>query len=332
MDPNTAMETLGEGAKAVSKLGGIIEKLFGPRWTRKQADADAYADQKKLQTIRDNPDMQIFYADGKINARQYTEEEILFRAEQRRIADSIRQEKNLEKVLENTSNELQSVENVSDEDVDDDWISRFFSIVKDISNEEMQFIWGKILAGEITAPKSFSLRTLETLRNMSTEDAQTFQRIIPLVLHNENNYFVLSDSDILNKYGSSFSDILTLDDCGLMDSSGTLSLNLSVKKDNPECILSDTFLILIKGKKDESERIRIGIHTLTRAGLELFNILVHEPKPAYMTQVAEHIFSQNAAKTITSVHKINSLEKDGAIEKIVYDPVPLASYSEDTNL
>ena len=55
MDPNTAMETIGAGAKAATKLGEIVEKVFGPRWTRKQADADAYSDQRKLQTIRENP-------------------------------------------------------------------------------------------------------------------------------------------------------------------------------------------------------------------------------------------------------------------------------------
>ena len=44
----------------------------------------------------------------------------------------------------------------------------------------------------------------------------------------------------------------TLDDCGLMDSSGTLSLNLSIRKDKPEYLLSDTLLIAIKGKKEES--------------------------------------------------------------------------------
>lgn len=47
MDPETIMETAKECSKAASKLGGIIEKIFGPRWTKKQADADEYADQKK---------------------------------------------------------------------------------------------------------------------------------------------------------------------------------------------------------------------------------------------------------------------------------------------
>ena len=70
MDPNTAMETIGAGAKAATKLGEIVEKVFGPRWTRKQADADAYSDQRKLQTIRENPDMEIVYVNGQINARE----------------------------------------------------------------------------------------------------------------------------------------------------------------------------------------------------------------------------------------------------------------------
>ena len=67
MDPETIMETTKECSKAVSKLGGIIEKFFGPRWTKKQADADEYADQKKIDIIRKNPDMNISYADGKLN-------------------------------------------------------------------------------------------------------------------------------------------------------------------------------------------------------------------------------------------------------------------------
>ena len=48
IDPNTAVSAAGEGAKAVSKLGEIVQKMFSPRWTRKQADADAYADDLKL--------------------------------------------------------------------------------------------------------------------------------------------------------------------------------------------------------------------------------------------------------------------------------------------
>ena len=99
MDPNTAMETIGAGAKAATKLGEIVEKVFGPRWTRKQADADAYSDQRKLQTIRENPDMEIVYVNGQLNARERTPEALAYRAGQRMLSDAIREENNIENVF-----------------------------------------------------------------------------------------------------------------------------------------------------------------------------------------------------------------------------------------
>lgn len=70
MDPNAAMEAAAESAKAFTKLQEIFQKMFNPHWTKKQVDADAYADERKLQTIRDNPDMEIVYRDGLLNARE----------------------------------------------------------------------------------------------------------------------------------------------------------------------------------------------------------------------------------------------------------------------
>ena len=48
MDTEKAMDMATEGAKAVTKLQEILQKIFGPLWTRKQADADEYADKKKI--------------------------------------------------------------------------------------------------------------------------------------------------------------------------------------------------------------------------------------------------------------------------------------------
>ena len=138
VDINTALETAGEAAKGFNKFQDIISKIFNPRWTIKQADADAYADQKKLQTIRENPDMEIVYVDGKLNARQCTQDALAFRAEQRMLAEAVRHEVNIEKVLEVTAKELPTEENISDEPVDEDWITRFFNIVKD-SNTGFSF-------------------------------------------------------------------------------------------------------------------------------------------------------------------------------------------------
>lgn len=329
MDPNTAMETIGAGAKAATKLGEIIEKVFGPRWTRKQADADAYSDQRKLQTIRQNPDMEIVYVNGQLNARERSPEALAHRAGQRMLADAIREENNIENVLEAASRELPQVESVSDEPVDDDWITRFFTIVKDISNEEMQYVWGKILAGEIASPRSFSLKTLDTLRNISAADAQAFQRLIPLIVRYGGVYFISSENEILTKYGSSFSDVLTLDECGLVNSSGTLSLNFQVSKSEKDFIFGAESLIAIQGLKEESVKVSTGIHSLTKAGKELYRILAHSSNEQYMSDFAQHIFEKNKLKVKTSLHKIVTLIQTAEGDQFQYTATPIVSYSEN---
>ena len=330
MDPNTAMETIGAGAKAATKLGEIVEKVFGPRWTRKQADADAYSDHRKLQTIRENPDMEIVYVNGQLNARERSPEALAYRASQRMLSDAIREENNIENVLEAASKELPQIEGVSDEPVDDDWITRFFTIVKDISNEEMQYVWGKILAGEIASPNSFSLKTLDTLRNISAVDAQAFQRLMPLVVHHGGVHFISSENEILTKYGSSFSDVLLLDECGLVNSSGTLSLNLRVSENEKDFIFGTECLIAIQGLKEEPVKVSIGIHSLTKAGKELYQILAHSSNEQYMGDFTQHIFEKNKKTVKTALHQIVTLIQTAEGDQFQYTATPIVSYSEDT--
>lgn len=318
------MEAWGESAKAVTKFGEIIEKAFSPLWTRKQADADAYADEKKLQTIRDNPDMEIVYVDGQLHARLCTPEALAYRAQQRAYADALRQEINLEKVLEITASEIPKLKDVSDAPLDDDWITRFFSIAKDINNEEMQYIWGKILAGEIASPNSFSLRTLDTLRNIGAEDARKFQKIVPLVLRMHASHFIVSENNVLSKYGVQYADILDLDECGLVNSGAMVTLNPEVSKNTKEIIFNDDRLILLQGENAVLEQMRIGVYTLTKVGKELYQILSHEGYHEYIKAVSQHIYEENRGKVRVSLHQINFFAKDG--KTVNYNDAPIVSY------
>lgn len=337
MDPNTVMEAAAESAKAMTKFQEIVQKIFNPRWTKEQADADMDVYERKIQLIREHPDMDIVFVGDEMHARKATPEELSARAEQRMLADAVRQENNIENVLNNTVRELQETKAAADQSIDDDWIARFFNIVKDVSNEEMQYIWGKILAGEIASPKSFSLRTLETLRNMSTAEAQVFQRIIPLVVHSGSSYFISSSNETLEKCGSSFADVLTLDECGLLNASGTLSLNLSLTKSENEVILGTDYLIMLKGLSVEKEEMRIGIHTLTKAGIELYQILSHSINEQYawtveryMWTFAQQIFEGNGNRAQISVHKLVSLRHNGKNDSVEYEQEPIVLFGAET--
>ena len=77
---------------------------------------------------------------------------------------------NVASVVEDAAEELGDKE-VPDHEPDPDWTSRFFNEVQDVSSEDMQKIWAKILAGEVESPGRTSLRSLDILRNLTQQDA-----------------------------------------------------------------------------------------------------------------------------------------------------------------
>src|SRR4030095_11045564 len=62
-------------------------------------------------------------------------------------------------------------EKTSDEPVNEDWAFRFFQAAKDVSDEEMQSLWARILSAEIAHPGSYRLRTIEFLRTLAKDEA-----------------------------------------------------------------------------------------------------------------------------------------------------------------
>lgn len=61
---------------------------------------------------------------------------------------------------------------VGEEIVDIDWLEIFGSRAEKVSNEHMQQVWAKILAGELNSPGAFSLSTLMLLSNLDKSDAE----------------------------------------------------------------------------------------------------------------------------------------------------------------
>ena len=62
------------------------------------------------------------------------EQELHYAAEQRRVADNIRQERNLQNIVEKASSDIINMSEISEEQVESDWATRFFNIVKDINS------------------------------------------------------------------------------------------------------------------------------------------------------------------------------------------------------
>src|SRR6218665_3019181 len=80
------------------------------------------------------------------------------RAAERWLAvESIRQQ-NIEAIADKAGSELPAT--VGEAPVEPGWTAKFFDSCKDVSQEDMQSMWARLLAGEVTTPGSYSLRTL----------------------------------------------------------------------------------------------------------------------------------------------------------------------------
>ena len=94
----------------------------------------------------------------------------------RHIDKELTGQENLETVTRIAAEELKRDTGIEEptESVSDDWRRKFSSFAEDVSDAEMQRIWGRMLAGEFKAPGTFSFRTVRLLSELDVQTAQKF--------------------------------------------------------------------------------------------------------------------------------------------------------------
>ena len=267
--------------KLIDAVQGAIGKAYEPRHVRKMAEAKAYEIEKVGQAMRENSDIAITYDKGSLELDTTDFDMFVKRAQNRLAYQELTKQKNIEKVVETTYSNLKDGELVLDEPVDNDWMLRFFNDVEDIGNEEMQYIWAKVLAGEIKHPKSVSLRTLSVLKNLGQNEATEFKQIVTFVLRAPGNkskdvedYFLLSD--ILDKYGFEYSILERLSDAGLIFTTPGVATYINISSDSEEYVIGKDKKLRIYNKSDNNIYIQSPAYTLTQAGKELYKTVFLE--------------------------------------------------------
>lgn len=276
--------------KSIEKLIDVVSKgigtLYRPRQIRKEADAQAYA----IKVV------------GKAQAEADAEKRLIEIETEDRIcrriaAKEIRRQANIDSIVELAANNLEG-ETVSDKPVDEDWATRFFEIAQDISREDMKMIWARILAKEVEKPSTFSLRTLEVLRNISTEEAKTFEKVASLVLC-QSELFIYNNPEELEKLGIRYVDLALLTECGLLQSGDLVTKNYRPQPDTKVSsgIIYGKFVILLTLPMS-SPIVDIPVVLLTKAGQDLYELIEPESNMEYMKALANAIKKKNLGATV----------------------------------
>ncbi len=118
------------------------------------------------------------HLDHLLKATSDESETPLQRTQQRLQKRQELRQQNLEQVVKFAYSACQN--ETATQDLDQDWLYRFFDFAQEVHNQAMQKLWALVLKKEIITPGAISLKTMKTLYEMSPKEAQMVQRAATL--------------------------------------------------------------------------------------------------------------------------------------------------------
>ena len=269
----TAKALSAPATKLVEVVSRGIGRAYDPRYKRKMADAAAYELDTLAGAIRRNGDVPILFDREGIQLDARNAQDLVERAQMRFFSQEVRKQQNIEAIVDKAYEELKNSEVVSDEPVDDDWIVRFFNSVEDVSNEKLQEIWARILAGEIREPKKYPMRTLDVLRNITTKEANILEEISFCILRTSTTAFIPRIEQLWNEFNIQFNDVCLLGEAGIINLYPH-NLIIDINKEPKAIIFNNLIVGAIKRKyNQQSDKVYLNMESLTEAGKQLVDII-----------------------------------------------------------
>lgn len=271
--------------KLIETISCGIGKVYEPWHVKRMAKAKAKELELISGVINDNLQLPTHYDNGNVIVDSTDANELVQRAQNRFLFQEMKKQQNIDSVVGIAYSRLEQVPSVSSISVDSDWISEFFNDVANISNEKMQILWGKVLAGEVESPGQFSKRTLDSLKKLTQDEATIFQEIAPYVLmcpgdieNSYEDYFLVEgiDNRILPKYGIQFNKIMLLSEAGLISENSLINIGFEIGIHETKFIRGINKSIKIENASKDGNVLTIQhpAYLLTEAGKQILPILL----------------------------------------------------------
>lgn len=208
----------------------------------------------------------------------------------RNIVDAIQDEIELSKITLYAEEELLEGQGSSAEgNVSDDWLRRWRESAGGISSDNLQQLWGRILAGEFRNPGKYSLRTLDFIYNLSQSEARAIEELGPFVF---DGFGVIYANQPINleSQGLNTRKLIELQEIGILLRAEPYPYSIwSTEESSFENVLTlgeraIRFTAEYQGKKLEFQAI-----CLTKLGKEILALGRFKANDEYFFQVAKSI-------------------------------------------
>ena len=205
------------------------------------------------------------------------------RAANRWLEEEAMRQKNIEDITAKALPQLK--EEANPNKVEDDWIANFFDKSRIISDDDMQNLWSRVLAGQANAPGTYSKRTVNFLSDMDKQDAELFSKLCGFVWHVGFLVPLIFDTsaEIYIDQGITFAGLNHLESIGLIQFSNISDYTLKRLPKNTYVHYYGTPLYL--EMPDNRQDMKIGRVLLTQIGQELAPICGSHPVDGFRDYV-----------------------------------------------
>lgn len=237
----------------IEKIASGVGILYEP--TRIRNNAKAQADAEKISAI------------SKLEI-----EDIQKRALIRMVNEETIKQINMENVIDKTIPYIKH--DAQTEKIENDWLIKYFEKVRSISDNDMQELWAKILAGECNNTGSFSKMTLNIVEELDKNDAQLFSSLCSCVFKIGGNeqpiIFDPNDKEYIS-LGLNYEKLLHLQSLGLISFNSITGFKQEGFGKRAIIEYFDT-KIIIEFSKDSDNEFTLGNALFTNAGKQLCKI------------------------------------------------------------
>jgi Protein of unknown function (DUF2806) len=177
-------------------------------------------------------------------------------------------------------------------EIEDDWLFAWREYAGRVAAEDLQRLWGSVLAGEIKSPGRYSMRTLEFLKTLSKEEAEAISRLASYAI---DGRIARGQMAYLETHGISFGLMLQMQEMGVLSGVEAVGLNTTYKSN-----VEGTFIkaLLSNGKAlivehdDPLKLLQLDIYMLTSVGIQILGLGKFEPDIEYLKLVGKQIVAE----------------------------------------
>ena len=198
------------------------------------------------------------------------------RAARRFVEEETRSQQNMESIGIKAIPNLNP--NAPTKDVEDDWIANFFDKCRIVSDNDMQDLWSRVLAGEANSPGSFSRKTVNLMADLDKASAQLFVSLCRFGWRIDDLFcpFIFDfTEEIYRKNGISLFSVGQLNSIGLVQI-GSLGFETTEQPKEVVVTYHDRSVPLIF-PKETGNSLRVGEVLFTPSGIQLAQIVESTP-------------------------------------------------------